>query len=98
MNIFFQTKYTEDILSNSTRKLLGLDINKMLIAVYKKKLLFVLFIIIFRSLSFSIGCTEPEVHNVSQHRVEWVERKGRKTRERGWRARLEYLSRVPEFL
>jgi len=32
----FQIKYTEAILSNSTRKLLWFEINKMLIAVEKK--------------------------------------------------------------
>ena len=33
INIFFSTKYTEAILSNSTRKLLWFEITKMLIAV-----------------------------------------------------------------
>ena len=33
--IFFQIKYTEAILSNSTRKLLWFDVTKMLIAVKK---------------------------------------------------------------
>jgi len=34
---FFQTKCTEAILSNGTRKLLRLEISKMLIAVYGKQ-------------------------------------------------------------
>jgi len=38
-NIFFQIKYTEEILSNSTRKLLWFEISKMLIAVKKINLL-----------------------------------------------------------
>jgi len=48
---FFQIKYTEAILSNSTGKLLWTEITKMLIAVYKK-LFTALFIIIFGALSF----------------------------------------------
>jgi len=35
--IFFQIKYTEEILSNSTRKLLWFEIIKMMIAVKKNK-------------------------------------------------------------
>jgi len=51
--IFFQVKYTEAILSNSTRKLLWFEITKMLIAVKNKFI--VLFIIIFGALSFPIA-------------------------------------------
>jgi len=47
----FQTKYTEAILSNCSRKLLWLEITKMLIAVFFK---FVLFIIISGTVSFPI--------------------------------------------
>jgi len=45
----FQIKYTEAILSNSTRKLLLFEISRMLIAVFKKLLLFT---VIFGTLSF----------------------------------------------
>jgi len=48
-----QIKYTEAILSNSTRKLLRFEISKMLITVLKINLL--LFIIIFGTLSFPIS-------------------------------------------
>ena len=51
--IFFQVKYTEAILSNSTRKLLWFEITKMLIALKNKFI--VLFIIIFGALSFPIA-------------------------------------------
>jgi len=34
--IYFQIKYTEPILSNSTRKLLWFEIAKMMVAVYEK--------------------------------------------------------------
>jgi len=54
MNIFFQIKYTEAILSNSTRKLLWFEITEMLIAVLKSKFI-ALFIIIFGTLSFPIA-------------------------------------------
>jgi len=47
----FQIKYTEGILSNSTRKLLCSEITKMLIAVLKNKFM-VSFTIIFRTLLF----------------------------------------------
>ena len=50
--IFFQIKYTEAILSNSTRKLLRFEISKMLIAVLKDKFI-VSFTIIFGTLSFA---------------------------------------------
>jgi len=50
----FQVKYTEAILSNSTRKLLWFEISKMTIAVLQIKLI-VSFIIIFGTLSFPIG-------------------------------------------
>jgi len=36
INAFFQRKWTEAILSNSTRKLLWFEITKMLIGVFKK--------------------------------------------------------------
>jgi len=49
----FQIKYTEAILSNSTRKLLWFEISKMLTAVLKIKFI-VLFIIIFGTFSFPI--------------------------------------------
>ena len=51
--IFFKKKYTEAILSNSTRKLLWFEIAKMLIAVLKNDVI-VLFIIIFGTLLFPI--------------------------------------------
>ena len=61
MNAFFkQKKYTEAILSNSTRKLLWREITKMLIAVFKNKFI-VLFIIIFGTLSFPICRPTPAV-------------------------------------
>jgi len=47
----FQIKYTEAILSTSTRKLSWFEITQMLIAVLKNKLI-LLFIIIFGTLSF----------------------------------------------
>ena len=51
----FQIKYTEAILSSSTRKLLWFEIStKMLIAVKKNKFT-VSFIIIFDTLSLSIS-------------------------------------------
>jgi len=46
---FFKIKYTEAILSNSTRKLLWFEITKMLIAVAEKNI--VSFIVIFGTLS-----------------------------------------------
>jgi len=49
--VFLQIKYTEAILSNSTRKLLRFEISKMLIAVLEKKCI-VSYIIIFGTLSF----------------------------------------------
>jgi len=49
----FQIKYTEAILSNSTRKLLWFEITEMLIAVKKSKFS-VLFIILFGTRSFHI--------------------------------------------
>ena len=49
----FQIKYTEAILSNSTRKLLWFEITKMLIAV--KKISLLSFIIIIGTLSFPVG-------------------------------------------
>jgi len=52
MNIFIE--YTEAILSNSTRKLIGLwlEISKMLIAI--KNEFIALFIIVFGTLSFCV--------------------------------------------
>ena len=50
-------KYTEAILSNSTRKLLRFEITKMLIAVLKNKFI-VLFSIIFGTLSKPIFVLE----------------------------------------
>ena len=55
----FQIKYTEAILSNSTRKLLWFEITKMLIAVKNKFV--VLFIIIFGTLSFLIDTAHRRV-------------------------------------
>jgi len=49
----FQNIYTEAILSNSTRKLLWFEVNKMLIAVFGNKFI-VFFIMIFGTLSFHI--------------------------------------------
>ena len=53
----FQIKYTEAILSNSTRQLLWFEITKVLIASLRKKII-VSFIIIFGTLSFPIGDDE----------------------------------------
>jgi len=50
----FQLKYTEAILSNSTRKPLWFEVTKMLVAVFKNKFI-VLFVIIFGTLSFPIA-------------------------------------------
>ena len=50
----FQIKYTEAILSNSTRKLLWFEISKMLMYTLKNKVI-VSFIIIFGTLSFRIS-------------------------------------------
>ena len=49
-------KYTEAVLSNSTRKLLWFEITKMLIAVKRNKLI-VSFIIIFGTVSLPISNT-----------------------------------------
>ena len=57
----FQTKYTEAILSNSTRKLLWFEISKMLIAVLKKFI--VSYSIIFGTLSFPI---EPPAYFIER--------------------------------
>jgi len=48
----FQIKYTGAISSNSTRKLLWFEVTKMLIAVLQNK--FIVYIIIFGTLSFSM--------------------------------------------
>ena len=55
--LFFQVKYTEAVLSNSTRKLLRFEIAKTLIAVLKTNFM-VSFIVIFGTLSFRIGCLQ----------------------------------------
>jgi len=49
-----QIKYTEAILSNSTRKLLWFEVTRMLIAVKKRNKFFVSFIMIFGTLLFAI--------------------------------------------
>ena len=49
-----QNKYTEAILSNSTRKLLRFVFTKMLIVVFLEHNSVVLFIIIFGTLSFPV--------------------------------------------
>ena len=54
----FQIKYTEAILSNSTRQLLWFEITKMLIASLRKKII-VSFIIIFGTLSFPTVLPRP---------------------------------------
>ena len=54
----FQIKYTEEILSDSTRKLLWFEITKMLIAVLKNTFI-VSFIIIFGTLSFRMQWPLP---------------------------------------
>jgi len=61
--IFFQIKYTEALLSNSTRKLLRFEISKMLIAVLKIDLLCYLlqFSAHFRSLRSRLRSTESPV-------------------------------------
>jgi len=51
----FRIKYSEEILSDSTRKLLRFEITRMLIAVFKNKLI-VLFIVIFGTLSQADAC------------------------------------------
>ena len=43
INIFFQIKYTEAILSNCTRKLLWFEISKMLIGVLRNKFICVIY-------------------------------------------------------
>jgi len=52
----FRRKYTEAILSNSSRKLLWFEITKMLITLYKNNFI-VSFVIIFGTLSFRISQT-----------------------------------------
>jgi len=51
--IAFQIKYTEAILSNSTRKLLRLEISKMVLQ-FKRNTFIVLFTIIFGTLSYPV--------------------------------------------
>jgi len=60
-NYIFKIKYTEAILSNSTRKLLWFEITNMLIAVKKIKFI-VLFIIIFGTLSSPVQCHKKLVN------------------------------------
>jgi len=60
----FQIKYKEAILSNSTRKLLWFEITKMLIAVYK---FIVSFVIIFGTLSLPMA-------NLIQPLASWATR------------------------
>jgi len=52
---FFQMKCTEAILLNNTRKLLWLEIAKMLIAVREKNF-FASFVIVFGTISLSLLC------------------------------------------
>jgi len=58
----FQLEYTEAILSISARKLLWLEIGKMLIAVLKHKFI-VLLIAIFGTLSFPVVRTLKTAHH-----------------------------------
>jgi len=73
----FQTKYTEAIFTNSTRKLLWFEISKMLIAVKNKFI--VLFIIISGTLSFPIKqcsvrlCKIALIGNCLILRVQWAD-------------------------
>ena len=57
-------KYTEAILSNSTRKLLWFEISKMLIAVLKRKFIVTFFFIIFGTLSFRMTWISVVIHYV----------------------------------
>jgi len=50
INVYFQIKYTEAILSNSTRKLLWIEITKMMFVIKK----IIVSLIIFGTLSFPI--------------------------------------------
>ena len=73
---FFQIKYTDAILSNSTRKLLWFEIIEMLIAVKNKFIVsFIIFSAHFRSLlpaklfSRAWGIRPHSVHGSLEHRV-----------------------------
>ena len=57
----FQIKYTEAILSNSTRRLLRFEITSVLIAVFEKLIDVVLFLVIFGTLSFPISSPGPTI-------------------------------------
>jgi len=62
----FQTKYTEAILPDSTRKLLWVEISKMLVAVFKN-IFVVLFILIFGILLFPMLSTTPLLYSPRPH-------------------------------
>jgi len=62
----FQIKYTEAILSNNTRKLLWLEITRILIAVLRNKFT-LLFIIISGKLSFPISQQSAEITSTAHH-------------------------------
>jgi len=62
----FQIKYTEAVLSHSTRKLLWFEISKILIAVLKNK-----FIMIFHTLSFPI-CMFVQAEAFTDWRVMFI--------------------------
>jgi len=66
--LFFQIKYTEAILSNSTRKLLRFEIAKVLIALLINKLI-VSFIIIFGTLSFHPYFARLTIYDGSEVKV-----------------------------
>jgi len=72
---FQQIEYTEAILSNSTRKLLWLEISEMLIAVLKNNFI-VSFIIVFGTLSFRID-DDDWVKKCMEHEVEGSRPRGR---------------------
>ena len=57
----FQIKYTEAILSNSTRRLLRFEITSVLIAVFEKLIDVVLFLVIFGTFSFPISSPGPTI-------------------------------------
>jgi len=68
----FQIKYTEAVLSNSTRKLLWFEIVKMLIKCSLKNEYIVLFIIIFGTLSFPSGLPVVTCPNNSWTAGRWT--------------------------
>ena len=61
-------KYTEAVLSNSTRKLLWYKITEILIAVFKNKFI-VSFITIFGTLSLPTEEQLSQTHSISGHIV-----------------------------